>query len=48
MEYLTLNNSVKCPVIGIGTFMLSLAEEQNSWRETLKIGYPLVAKANVD
>lgn len=23
MEYITLNNGLKCPVIGIGTFMLS-------------------------
>ena len=23
MEYITLNNGTKCPVVGIGTFMLS-------------------------
>lgn len=46
MEYLTLNNSVKCPVIGIGTFMLSPAEAQNSVREALKMGYSLVDTAN--
>ena len=33
MEYLTLNNGIKCPVIGIGTFMLSPAEALNSVRE---------------
>lgn len=46
MEYLTLNNSVKCPVIGIGTFMHSPAEAQNSVREALKMGYSLVDTAN--
>lgn len=46
MEYLTLNNSVKCPVIGIGTFMLSPAEAQNSVREALRMGYSLVDTAN--
>ena len=28
MEYVTLNNEVKCPVVGIGTFMLSPAEAE--------------------
>ncbi len=23
MEYIVLNNGIKCPVVGIGTFMLS-------------------------
>ena len=32
MEYIVLNNGVKCPVIGIGTFMLSPAEAENSVR----------------
>ncbi|MBR1938411.1 MAG: aldo/keto reductase [Spirochaetales bacterium] len=46
MEYLTLNNDVKCPVIGIGTFTLSPSEAQNSVREALKMGYSLVDTAN--
>ena len=46
MEYLTLNNDLKCPVIGIGTFMLSPFEAQNSVREALKMGYSLVDTAN--
>ena len=46
MEYITLNNGVKCPVIGIGTFMLSPAEAENSVREALKMGYSLVDTAN--
>ena len=41
MEYLTLNSEVKCPVVGIGTFMLSPAEAENSVREALKMGYSL-------
>ena len=30
MEYIVLNNDVKCPVIGIGTFMLSPKDAENS------------------
>ncbi len=46
MEYIVLNNGVKCPAIGIGTFMLSPAEAENSVREALKMGYSLVDTAN--
>ncbi|MBQ8306233.1 MAG: aldo/keto reductase [Blautia sp.] len=46
MEYITLNNDVKCPVIGIGTFMLAPADAENSVREALKMGYSLVDTAN--
>lgn len=46
MEYIVLNNGVGCPVIGIGTFMLSPAEAENSVREALKMGYYLVDTAN--
>ena len=46
MEYVVLNNGVKCPVVGIGTFMLSPAEAENSVREALKMGYSLVDTAN--
>lgn len=46
MEYLELNNDLKCPVIGIGTFMLSPAQAENSVREALKMGYSLVDTAN--
>ena len=45
MENIVLNNGVTCPVIGIGTFMLSPAEAQNSVREALKMGYSLVDTA---
>lgn len=46
MEYLTLNNGLKCPVVGIGTFMLSPSDAQNSVREALMMGYSLVDTAN--
>jgi len=41
-----LNNGLKCPVIGIGTFMLTPAEAENSVREALKMGCSLVDTAN--
>ncbi len=46
MEYLVLNNGVKCPVIGLGTYMLSPADAENSVREALNMGYSLVDTAN--
>lgn len=46
MEMVELNNNMECPVIGIGTFMLSPAEAENSVREALKMGYSLVDTAN--
>ena len=46
MEYIVLNNGVKCPVVGIGTFMLTPAEAENSVREALRMGYSLVDTAN--
>lgn len=46
MNNITLNNGLKCPVIGIGTYMLSPEEAENSVREALKMGYSLVDTAN--
>ncbi|MCR5689914.1 MAG: aldo/keto reductase [Clostridiales bacterium] len=46
MENITLNNGLTCPVIGIGTYMLSPDEAENSVREALKMGYSLVDTAN--
>lgn len=46
MEKIKLNNGLECPVVGIGTFMLSPAEAENSVREALKMGYRLVDTAN--
>lgn len=43
---IALNNGNTCPVIGIGTFMLSPADAENSVREALKMGYSLVDTAN--
>ncbi len=46
METIKLNNGLTCPVIGIGTFMLSPADAENSVREALKMGYRLIDTAN--
>ncbi len=46
MEKVVLNNKLECPVIGIGTFMLSPADAENSVREALKMGYRLIDTAN--
>ena len=46
MENIVLNNNLECTVVGIGTFMLSPADAQNSVREALKMGYRLVDTAN--
>ncbi|MBE6818081.1 MAG: aldo/keto reductase [Ruminococcaceae bacterium] len=46
MNEIKLNNALTCPPIGIGTFMLSPAEAENSVREALKMGYRLIDTAN--
>lgn len=46
MEYIELNNGTRCPAVGIGTFMLTPADAENSVREALKMGYSLVDTAN--
>ncbi len=46
MENIALNNKLECPVVGIGTFMLSPADAEVSVREALKMGYRLVDTAN--
>ena len=46
MENVILNNQKQCPVIGIGTFMLTPADAENSVREALKMGYSLIDTAN--
>ena len=46
METFKLNNNLECPVIGIGTFMLTPQDAENSVREALKMGYRLVDTAN--
>ena len=46
MQTIKLNNGIECPVIGLGTFMLSPADAKNSTREALKMGYRLIDTAN--
>ena len=46
MEYAALNNGVKMPVEGIGTFLLKPAEAEESVYQALKAGYRLVDTAN--
>ena len=46
MEYVTLNNKLECPVVGIRTFMLSPADAEKSVREALRMGYRLIDTAN--
>ena len=46
MQTIKLNNDITCPVIGLGTFMLSPADAQKSAREALKMGYRLIDTAN--
>lgn len=46
MEYVTQNNKNKCPVIGLGTFMISPADAEVSVREALRMGYECVDTAN--
>lgn len=46
METISLNNGLTCPVIGIGTFMLSPVDAENSVREALNMGYRLIDTAN--
>lgn len=47
MDNLTLNNGLKCPVTGIGTYMLAPADAENSVKEALKMGCRLIDTANV-
>lgn len=46
MENVILNNKKQCPVVGIGTYLLTPADAENSVREALKMGYSLVDTAN--
>lgn len=46
MEKIKLNNGIDCPVEGIGTYMLSPVDAENSVREALNMGYSLVDTAN--
>lgn len=46
MEYVTLNNGVKMPMAGIGTFLLSPDEAEASVLSALACGYRLIDTAN--
>lgn len=46
MEYVTLNNGVKMPMAGIGTFLLSPDEAEASVLYALECGYRLIDTAN--
>ena len=46
MEYIMLNNGVRMPMAGIGTFMLSPDEAEASVLQALKDGYRLIDTAN--
>ena len=46
MEYAVLNNGVKMPMAGIGTFLLSPDEAESSVRSALRCGYRLIDTAN--
>lgn len=46
MKYLVLNNGIKMPMEGIGTFLLSPDEAEESVLNALKVGYRLIDTAN--
>ena len=48
MEYMTLNNGIACQVVGIGTFMLSPRDAENSVREALNMRYRRIDTATAD
>ena len=39
MENMKLNNNLECPMLGLGTFMLSPEDAYTSTLEALKMGY---------
>ena len=46
MEYATLNNGVKMPMAGIGTFLLTPDEAEASCVSALQDGYRLIMNCN--
>ena len=46
MEYTTLNNGIKMPMAGIGTFLLTPDQAESAVLEALKDGYKLIDTAN--
>lgn len=45
MEYVTLNNGIQWPIIGLGTYLISPEDAQISVREALKMGYRCIDTA---
>ena len=46
MDYITLNNGTKCPLAGIGTFLMEPADAEEAVYNALKVGYRLIDTAN--
>ena len=46
MKYFDLNNGIKMPMAGIGTYLLSPDDAENAVYEALKCGYRLIDTAN--
>ena len=46
MENMKLNNNLECPMLGLGTFMLSPEDAYTSTLEALKMGYSIIDTAN--
>ena len=46
MENMKLNNNLECPMLGLGTFMLSPEDAYTSTLEAIKMGYSLIDTAN--
>lgn len=46
MEYITLNNDVKMPILGLGTFLLEPDDAQAAVEYALSCGYELIDTAN--
>ena len=46
MDYNTLNNGIKMPTVGIGTFMISPEDTEKAVYAALKLGYRLIDTAN--
>lgn len=46
MEFVTLYNGIKAPVLGIGTFMISPEDTERAVYAAIKVGYRLIDTAN--
>ena len=46
MEFISLSNNVKVPVLGIGTFMISPEDTEKSVYYAIKCGYRCIDTAN--